>query len=90
MSHTYTTHGGISYMDAHALRAQLMAACPPIISRQEVGRITGGMVHPRTMANLDSAGQGPAGKVSMGRTRVGYLREPFIDWFVNRLEWLEK
>lgn len=77
-------------MDASALRAQLMADCPPIISRQEVGRITGGMIHPRTLANLDSQGLGPTGKVAMGRTRVGYLRDEFIDWFINRLEWLEK
>lgn len=67
------------------LKKQLLETCPPIIARNEVGRITGGLINPRTLANLDSLGQGPQGKVSMGKIRVGYIREPFINWFVNRL-----
>jgi len=67
------------------LKRQLLETCPPIIARGEVGKITGGLLHPRTCANLDSQGQGPKGKVAMGKIRVGYLREPFIDWFCERL-----
>lgn len=67
------------------LRSQLLETCPPLIARSEVGRITGGLINPRTLANLDSQGQGPKGKVAMGKIRVGYLREPFIDWFCGRL-----
>ncbi len=77
-------------MDASALRAQLLAVMPPVFVRQRVKELTGGMIDGRTLANLDSRDEGPAGKIKMGKTKVGYLREPFIDWFINRLEWSEK
>jgi hypothetical protein len=67
------------------LKRELMDTCPPIIARGEVGKITGGLLTPRTLANLDSLGRGPKGKVAMGKIRVGYLREPFVDWFCERL-----
>ena len=73
-------------MKKDELKRQLMETCPPIIARSEVGKITGGLLNPRTLANLDSLGQGPkSAKVAMGKIRVGYLREPFIDWFCERL-----
>lgn len=72
-------------MNKDELKAQLLEICPPIFARGEIGRITGGLINPRTQANLDSLGLGPEGKVAMGKTRVGYLREPYVDWFLNRL-----
>ena len=67
------------------LKAQLLAILPAVFVRQQVRELTGGMIDGRTLANLDSKGEGPAGKVSMGRTKVGYLREPFVEWFIGRL-----
>ena len=72
-------------MSKDELRKQLLEICPPIFGRDQVERITGGLINRRTLANLDSSGEGPSGKVGMGKIRVGYLREPFVDWFVNRL-----
>lgn len=68
------------------LKAQLLAILPAVFVRQQVKELTGGMIDGRTLANLDSRDEGPEGKVKMGKTKVGYLREPFIDWFLNRLE----
>ena len=68
------------------LRKQLLEIMPPVFVRQQVRELTGGMIDGRTLANLDSRGEGPEGKVKMGKTKAGYLREPFIDWFLNRLE----
>lgn len=68
------------------LRKQLLEIMPPVFVRQQVRELTGGMIDGRTLANLDSKGEGPEGKVKMGKTKAGYLREPFIDWFLNRLE----
>lgn len=68
------------------LRTQLLLILPAVFVRQQVKELTGGMVDGRTLANLDSKGDGPAGKVCMGRVKVGYIREPFIDWFLSRLD----
>lgn len=72
-------------MNKDELRKQLLEIMPPVFVRQQVRDLTGGMIDGRTLANLDSKKEGPAGKVSMGKIKVGYLREPFIDWFLNRL-----
>ena len=73
-------------MNKDELRKQLWAIMPPVFVRQQVRELTGGMIDGRTLANLDSRDEGPEGKVKMGKTKVGYIREPFIDWFLNRLE----
>ena len=63
-----------------SLRAEL----PPILFRSHPNfrALTG--LHPRTLANLDSLGRGPAGKVVMGR-RVGYERDALLEWLAARL-----
>jgi hypothetical protein len=63
-----------------------LAILPAVFVRQQGRELTGGMIDGRTLANLDSKGEGPEGKVKMGKTKAGYLREPFVDWFLNRLE----
>lgn len=42
-----------------------------IVSRQEIGNFSGGLLNPRTVANLDSLGRGPGGRFSLGR-KVAY------------------
>ena len=49
------------------------------VSRQEVGRFSGGLLHARTMADLDSLGQGPKVKVRFGR-KIAYEKKSLIQW----------
>ncbi|TIH12511.1 hypothetical protein D0S45_17725 [Marinifilum sp. JC120] len=58
---------------------------PPVFTRKEAERLTGGLIKAKTLANLDSRRLGPPGKFRMGR-QVGYSREEFLSWFVKRIE----
>jgi hypothetical protein len=49
------------------------------VSRGEIGVFSGGLLHPRTMANLDSLGQGPKVKVRFGR-KIAYEKKSLIQW----------
>jgi hypothetical protein len=53
-----------------------------IVARSEVGRFSGGLLHPRTMANLDSLGTG-AGKIMVGN-RACYSTRKLISWMKAR------
>ena len=57
----------------------------PVIARTELGTFTGGLISARTVANYDSLGKGPNGKIKIGRS-VGYLKSALIDWLMARLE----
>jgi hypothetical protein len=37
-----------------------------LVARQEIYKITGGLISPRTMANLDSQGKGPRERIVRG------------------------
>jgi hypothetical protein len=54
-----------------------------LISRHEIGRFSGGICNPRTMANLDSLGKGPQGKIRIGR-KVAYPVDSLIEWLEAR------
>jgi len=54
----------------------------PIVARKDVGKFSGGLLHPRTMANLDSLQKGP-GKVVVG-DRVCYATKELVAWMKNR------
>lgn len=67
------------------LREKLIQSWPsPIVARSEVGTFTGGLLHPRTMANLDSNGTGP-GRITIGR-RVAYDRDVLAKWLEDRVK----
>jgi hypothetical protein len=53
------------------------------ISRDRVSEFTGGAINPRTLANLDSLGKGPAGRFRLGK-KVCYPMESFITWLESR------
>ena len=57
----------------------------PFIARHEVERFTGGIINPRTLANLDSKGEGPKGRVRVGR-KIAYPVPNFIEWLESRAE----
>ena len=60
----------------------LLDELPPVVARKEVRRLLGGMVHPRTLANLDSLGEGPK-RFYLGRAVV-YKREDLVAWLEER------
>ena len=61
----------------------VLAGLPAIIARAEVGRLLGGAIASKTLANLDSLGLGPNGRFNIGRNVV-YTRENLISWLENR------
>lgn len=67
-------------MDSHfdLLRQEL----PPIFTRQVVCQHLGGLLSAATLANLDSAGQGPP-RITLGK-KVAYARDDFLNWLVGR------
>ena len=54
-----------------------------IVARREVGRFTGGLITGRTLANLDSRGQGPGGAMRVGR-QVAYPATRLARWLYRR------
>lgn len=50
----------------------------PIVARSEIAKFTGGLINPRTVANLDSKGTGPP-RFRVGR-KVAYPVDTFIEW----------
>lgn len=54
----------------------------PLVARAEVGRFSGGLLHPRTMANIDAQGIGP-GKIVVGG-KVAYDRDGLARWVESR------
>lgn len=65
--------------DLSALRKEL----PPYVTRtfKRFRELTG--YSPRTVANLDSLGQGPAKRIMLGNV-VAYERESLVDWLESR------
>ncbi len=61
-----------------------------LVSRSEVGKFSGGMIAPRTLANADSLGQGPARKITMGARRVGYDARELAAWLRDRCQVVTK
>ncbi len=52
---------------------------PPVFSREEAAKHTGGIFTAKTLANLDSLGKGPGPDVHIGK-KVGYERSRFMEW----------
>ena len=55
----------------------------PIVAREAVGSFSGGLLNPRTMANIDSLGNGPK-MVKLGRKR-GYWVDSLVEWMNKRM-----
>jgi hypothetical protein len=54
------------------------------IARNQVGKFTGGLVAPRTMANHDSFGTGP--KRFKVKNKTGYQIDDFIAWLEGHIK----
>ena len=69
--------------------SNLAAAWPsPLIARSEVRTFTGGLLSEKYLANLDSQGKGPAGRVKIGR-KIAYNVSDLISWLEGRAETLK-
>lgn len=60
---------------------------PPLVSRAEASRITGGLVSPKTLSNEDVLGKGPSGRVRIG-SKVGYTRSGFMSYLRRKTKGL--
>ncbi len=54
-----------------------------LIARTEIKVFTGGLISPRYIANLDSKGEGPSGRIKSGR-KTGYQKRSFVQWLRER------
>jgi hypothetical protein len=62
---------------------QLCRGLPAIFARHKIGELTGGALHPRTLANLMSeSGVESPPSFKVGRT-VTFERSSFLEWLRN-------
>ena len=62
--------------------SDLIPKLPPLISRDHVEKLLGGVISSKTLANLDSLGEGPK-RMRIGR-KVAYLTEDLLEWLASR------
>jgi hypothetical protein len=56
-----------------------------IVARTEIKEFTGGLISEKYLANLDSTGKGPAGRIRIGR-KIAYPVVEFVQWLESRSE----
>ncbi len=56
-----------------------------LVSRTEINRFTGGIISERYIANLDSQGKGPEGRIRVGR-KIAYPVSELVSWLESRSE----
>jgi hypothetical protein len=55
-----------------------------LVSRTSIPSFTGGIISEKYIANLDSAGKGPAGRVRIGR-KIAYPVNEVVRWLEDRI-----
>lgn len=55
----------------------------PYVARSKVAEFSGGMLNPKTLANLDSLGQGPE-RIRYGK-KIYYPVDELVEWMTKRL-----
>lgn len=58
---------------------------PPLFDRETASKSLGGIITPKTLANLDSLGKGPRYAMRIGK-KVAYEKESFLDWLKSRIK----
>lgn len=69
-------------MDKKFNLKDLAEKLPPLISRNRVEELLGGIISSKTLANLDSMGKGP-NRIRIGR-KIAYLTDDLLDWLESR------
>ena len=59
-----------------------------IVARTEVHRFSGGVLNSKYLANLDSLGKGPKGRIRVGR-QIVYSVEALVEFMEERAEAVE-
>jgi hypothetical protein len=54
-----------------------------LVARTQIKHFTGGLISEKYIANLDSQGRGPAGRVRIGR-KIAYPVNEVIQWLQKR------
>jgi len=62
----------------------LRADLPTVFTRAKAEELLGGIISAGSLANADSAGEGPEGLFYMGR-KAAYQKAPFLEWLRPRL-----
>lgn len=57
-----------------------------VVARKDIGKFTGGLISPGTMANLDCQGKGPKGRFRIGANSVAYPVKELVEWLNDRVE----
>lgn len=55
----------------------------PFVARQEIRTFSGGIMSEKYIANLDSQGAGPPGRIRCGR-KVAYPVNQLVEWLEGR------
>ncbi|MDZ7759947.1 MAG: hypothetical protein U5L00_06790 [Desulfovermiculus sp.] len=58
-----------------------------IVAREKIKDFTGGTLSPGRLANLDAVGEGPPGRMKIGR-KIAYPVGPLVQWLENRAKLL--
>ena len=75
-----TLKGGDAYLDVDL--THMADQLPPIIARDSVEQLLGGVISPKYLANLDSLGQGPE-RMRIGR-KIAYRTSDLLTWLSKR------
>ncbi|RJP45920.1 MAG: hypothetical protein C4548_03935 [Desulfobacteraceae bacterium] len=70
-------------MDNNIFEEMVRSWGSPIVPRQQVGKFSGGVLNPRTMANLDCLGVGPKNRFRIG-SKVVYRTKDLAEWLAKR------
>ncbi len=62
----------------------------PCVKRNDLGKLTGGLLNPKTIRNLDSQGIGIKGKFLIGPRIVAYPTEEVVAFIDERLSKFNK
>lgn len=63
---------------------ELMEKWPSsMVAREQIGSFSGGLLTPGYMANMDSQGRGPCGRIRVGR-KVAYPVNELVKWLEAR------
>ncbi len=60
-------------------------ALPPVVSRAEASRITGGLISAKTLSNEDALKKGPRERVRVG-AKIGYTKAALMAYLRNKLQ----
>ena len=55
----------------------------PFVARTEIKTFTGGLISEKHLANLDSLGKGPEGRIRVGR-KIAYPIKQLVSWLEAR------